>query len=91
VLGRAVQPGIVRMVDQKHNTVVYLTYSNRLIEGSPMNNVLDLLMARLFAVFQRPSRSIDVARHACGAQPTVLPETGRLVSTNLFVQVADDA
>ncbi|HSI56385.1 MAG TPA: CreA family protein, partial [Ideonella sp.] len=28
---------IVRMVDKKRNTLVYLTYSDRLIEGSPQN------------------------------------------------------
>ena len=30
---------IVRMVDQKRNALVYLTYSDRLIEGSPQNSV----------------------------------------------------
>jgi CreA protein len=30
---------IVRMVDQKRNTLVYLTYSDRVIEGSPQNSV----------------------------------------------------
>lgn len=30
---------IVRMVDAKRNTLVYLTYSDRLIEGSPQNSV----------------------------------------------------
>ncbi|MDN3546340.1 MAG: CreA family protein [Roseateles asaccharophilus] len=30
---------IVRMVDPKRNTLVYLTYSERLIEGSPQNSV----------------------------------------------------
>jgi CreA protein len=30
---------IVRMVDQPRNTLVYLTYSDRLIEGSPQNSV----------------------------------------------------
>jgi CreA protein len=30
---------IVRMVDAKRNTLVYLTYSDRLIEGSPQNAV----------------------------------------------------
>lgn len=30
---------IVRMVDKKRNTLVYLTYSDRLIEGSPQNAV----------------------------------------------------
>ena len=30
---------IVRMVDIKRNTLVYLTYSDRVIEGSPQNSV----------------------------------------------------
>ena len=30
---------IVRMVDSKRNTLAYLTYSDRLIEGSPMNSL----------------------------------------------------
>ncbi|CAN5329084.1 CreA family protein [soil metagenome] len=30
---------IVRMVDSKRNTLVYLTYSDRVIEGSPQNSV----------------------------------------------------
>jgi CreA protein len=30
---------IVRMVDRKRNALVYLTYSDRVIEGSPQNSV----------------------------------------------------
>ena len=30
---------VVRMVDRKRNTLVYLTYSDRLIEGSPQNSL----------------------------------------------------
>lgn len=30
---------VVRMVDHKRNTLVYLVYSDRLIEGSPKNSV----------------------------------------------------
>jgi CreA protein len=30
---------IVRMVDQKRNTLVYLTYSDKLVDGSPQNGV----------------------------------------------------
>ena len=30
---------VVRMVDVKRNTLVYLTYSDRVIEGSPQNSV----------------------------------------------------
>lgn len=30
---------VVRMVDKKRNTLVYLVYSDKLIDGSPKNNV----------------------------------------------------
>jgi CreA protein len=30
---------VIRMVDSKRNTLVYLTYSDRIIEGSPQNSV----------------------------------------------------
>ena len=30
---------VVRMVDAPRNTLVYLTYSDKLIEGSPQNGV----------------------------------------------------
>ncbi|HSI47786.1 MAG TPA: CreA family protein [Ideonella sp.] len=30
---------VVRMVDAKRNTLVYMTYSDRVIEGSPQNSV----------------------------------------------------
>jgi CreA protein len=30
---------VVRMLDRKRNTLVYLTYSDRLIDGSPQNSV----------------------------------------------------
>ena len=30
---------VVRMVDAPRNTLVYLTYSDRVIEGSPQNSV----------------------------------------------------
>jgi CreA protein len=30
---------VVRMVDKRRNTLVYLTYSDRVIEGSPQNSV----------------------------------------------------
>lgn len=30
---------VVRMVDKKRNALVYLTYSDRLIEGSPQNSI----------------------------------------------------
>ena len=37
---------IVRMVDAKRNTLVYLTYSDRLIDGSPMNSVTAVAVDR---------------------------------------------
>ena len=30
---------VVRMIDKKRNTLVYLTYSDRVIEGSPQNSI----------------------------------------------------
>ena len=30
---------VVRMVDRKRNTLVYLTYSDRVVDGSPQNSV----------------------------------------------------
>ena len=30
---------VVRMVDAKRNTLVYLTYSDKLIDGSPQNSI----------------------------------------------------
>lgn len=37
---------VVRMVDAKHNTLVYLTYSDRVIEGSPQNSVTAVAVDR---------------------------------------------
>ena len=37
---------IVRMVDRKRNTLVYLTYSERVIEGSPQNAVTSVPVDR---------------------------------------------
>jgi len=37
---------IVRMVDSKRNTLVYLTYSDRVIEGSPQNSVTAVAVDR---------------------------------------------
>jgi CreA protein len=37
---------IVRMVDAKRNTLVYLTYSDKLIEGSPQNSVTAVAVDR---------------------------------------------
>lgn len=35
---------VIRMVDTKRNTLVYLTYSDRVIEGSPQNSVTAVAM-----------------------------------------------
>ena len=37
---------VVRMVDSKRNTLVYLTYSDRLIDGSPKNSVTAVAVDR---------------------------------------------
>jgi CreA protein len=37
---------IVRLVDAKRNTLVYLTYSDRVIEGSPQNSVTAVAVDR---------------------------------------------
>jgi CreA protein len=37
---------VVRMVDAARNTLVYLTYSDRLIEGSPQNSVTAVPVSR---------------------------------------------
>jgi CreA protein len=37
---------IVRMVDIKRNTLIYLTYSDRVIEGSPKNSVTAVAVDR---------------------------------------------
>ncbi|MDE2626238.1 MAG: CreA family protein [Burkholderiales bacterium] len=37
---------VVRMVDKKRNTLVYLTYSDRLIDGSPKNSVTAVAVDR---------------------------------------------
>ena len=37
---------VVRMVDKKRNTLVYLTYSDRVIEGSPQNSVAAVAVDR---------------------------------------------
>ena len=37
---------IIRMVDSKRNTLVYLTYSDRLIDGSPQNAVTAVAVDR---------------------------------------------
>lgn len=37
---------VVRMVDAKRNTLVYLTYSDRVVEGSPQNSVTAVAVDR---------------------------------------------
>ena len=37
---------VVRMVDRTRNTLVYLTYSDRVIEGSPQNSVTAIAVDR---------------------------------------------
>lgn len=41
---------VVRMVDTKRNTLVYLTYSDRLIEGSPKNAVTAVAVDRAIPI-----------------------------------------
>jgi len=41
---------VVRMVDAKRNALVYLTYSDRLIEGSPQNSVTVVPVDRTVAI-----------------------------------------
>lgn len=41
---------IVRIVDRQRNTLVYLTYSDRLIEGSPQNSITAVPVDRALAI-----------------------------------------
>ena len=41
---------VVRMVDIKRNTLVYLTYSDRLVEGSPQNSLTAVPVDRAQAI-----------------------------------------
>lgn len=41
---------IVRMVDKARNTLVYLTYSDRVIEGSPQNSVTAVAVDRALTI-----------------------------------------
>ena len=41
---------VVRMVDRTRNTLVYLTYSDRVIEGSPQNSVTAIAVDRSIAI-----------------------------------------
>jgi CreA protein len=44
---------IVRMVDARRNTLVYLTYSDRLIDGSPMNSLTAVPVDRATPIPQK--------------------------------------
>ena len=41
---------IVRMVDAPRNTLVYLTYSEKLIDGSPQNSITAVPISRSIAI-----------------------------------------
>ena len=41
---------VVRMVDRSRNTLVYLTYSDRLVDGSPQNAVTAVAVDRATAI-----------------------------------------
>ena len=41
---------VVRMIDKQRNTLVYLTYSDRLIEGSPQNSVTAIAVDRALPI-----------------------------------------
>ncbi len=41
---------IVRMVDQKRNALVYLSYSDKLVDGSPQNSVTAVAVERAIAI-----------------------------------------
>ena len=41
---------VIRMVDAKRNTLVYLAYSDRLIEGSPQNSVTAVAVDRAIQI-----------------------------------------
>ena len=47
---RAAARRIVRMVDPARNTLVYLTYSDKLIDGSPQNSVTAVPVDRATAI-----------------------------------------
>lgn len=44
---------VVRMVDARRNTLVYLTYTDRLIDGSPQNSVTAVPVPRSTAIPKR--------------------------------------
>jgi CreA protein len=41
---------VVRMVDKARNTLVYLTYSDRVIDGSPKNSITAVPVDRVTAI-----------------------------------------
>lgn len=41
---------VIRMVDRKRNTLVYLTYSDRVIEGYPQNSVTAVAVDRAMTI-----------------------------------------
>ncbi|RYF64005.1 MAG: hypothetical protein EOO29_43105, partial [Comamonadaceae bacterium] len=45
---------IVRMVDAPRNTLIYLTYSDRLIDGSPQNSVTAVPVDRAMKIPVQP-------------------------------------
>ena len=45
---------IVRMVDASRNTLVYLTYSDKLIDGSPQNSVTAVPVDRTIPIPVKP-------------------------------------
>ena len=45
---------IVRMVDTKRNVLVYLTYSEKLIDGSPQNSVTAVPVERSTPILVKP-------------------------------------
>ena len=45
---------VVRMVDVKRNTLVYMTYSDKLVEGSPQNSVTAVPVDRSTPIPMRP-------------------------------------
>ena len=50
---------VVRMVDRKRNTLVYLTYSDRVIEGSPQNSVTAVPVDRATPIPVRDARALS--------------------------------
>ncbi len=45
---------VVRMVDATRNTLVYLTYSDRVIEGSPQNSITAVAVDRSIPIPLQP-------------------------------------